>query len=135
MYSFSTAMRRWKDFIKHVDEKYRQWKLDTKVKVFHESMLCFMKCPWNCILCNTPKEKCHNPCLKTFLVAFNVSHHSLRTCILERKKLSSRLLKWSGMAFNQVRRWIVLLFLVFVTEFQQILFNSSFIYKKITKTK
>ena len=82
-----TAMRKWKDFLKHVDEKYRQWKLDTKVKESHESMLCFMKYPWNCILWNTLKEKCHNPCLKTFLVAFNISHHSLRTCILERKKI------------------------------------------------
>ena len=30
------------------DEKHTQWNLDTKVKIFHESISCFMKCPWNC---------------------------------------------------------------------------------------
>ena len=28
-----------------IDEKHTQLNLDTKVKVFHESILCFMKCP------------------------------------------------------------------------------------------
>ena len=31
--------------------------LDTKVKVFHESILCFTKWPWNCISWNLLKEK------------------------------------------------------------------------------
>ena len=30
-----------------IDKKYAQWSLDIKAKVFHESILCFMKCPWN----------------------------------------------------------------------------------------
>ena len=32
-----------------IDEKHTQWHWDTKVKVFHESISWFMKCPWNCI--------------------------------------------------------------------------------------
>ena len=32
-----------RDFI--IDEKHTQRNLDTKVKGFHESMSCFMKCP------------------------------------------------------------------------------------------
>ena len=48
-----------------IDEKGTQWNLDTKVKVFHESISCFMKCPWKWkILWNTQKE---NPCLYCFL--------------------------------------------------------------------
>ena len=31
--------------------------LDTKVKVFHESISCVMKSPWNCISWNALKEK------------------------------------------------------------------------------
>ena len=34
--------------------------LDTKVEVFHESILCFMKWPWNCISWNALKEKFHS---------------------------------------------------------------------------
>ena len=40
-----------------IDEKHTQWMLDTKVKVFHESILCFTKWPWNCISWNLLKEK------------------------------------------------------------------------------
>ena len=29
-----------------IDEKRTQWMLNTKVKVFHESISCFMKWPW-----------------------------------------------------------------------------------------
>ena len=48
-----------------IDEKGTQWNLDTKVKVFHESISCFMKCPWKWkILWNTQKE---NPCFYYFL--------------------------------------------------------------------
>ena len=32
-----------------IDEKHTQWHWDTKVKVFHESISWFMKCPWNYI--------------------------------------------------------------------------------------
>ena len=39
--------------------KYTQWNLDTKVYLFHESISCFMKCPWNYISCNIQKEKFH----------------------------------------------------------------------------
>ena len=39
------------------DEKQTQWNLDTKVKVFHESISYFMKCSWNCISWNAFKEK------------------------------------------------------------------------------
>ena len=35
-------------------------KLDTKAKVFHESISCFMKCPWNCISWNALKEIFHS---------------------------------------------------------------------------
>ena len=39
-------------------------KLDTKAKVFHESISCFMKCHWNCISWNVLKEIFHSdPCL------------------------------------------------------------------------
>ena len=41
-------------------EKYTQWNLDTKVKVFHESISCFMKCSWNCISWNALKEIFHS---------------------------------------------------------------------------
>ena len=37
-------------FCKHnffIDEKHTQWMLDTKVKVFYDNILCFMKWPWN----------------------------------------------------------------------------------------
>ena len=40
-----------------IDEKHTEWMLDTKVKVFHESISCFMKWPWNCISWNALKEK------------------------------------------------------------------------------
>ena len=43
-----------------IDEKHTQWMLDTKVKVFHESILCFMKWSWNCISWNPLKEKFHS---------------------------------------------------------------------------
>ena len=39
------------------DEKHTQWNLATKVKVFHESSICFTKCPYDCISWNTLKEK------------------------------------------------------------------------------
>ena len=39
-----------------IDEKNAQWHWDTKVKVFHESISWFMKCPWNCISWNALKE-------------------------------------------------------------------------------
>ena len=42
-----------------IDEKHMQWNLDTKVKLFHESMSYFMKCPWNCISWNGLKERFH----------------------------------------------------------------------------
>ena len=37
-----------------------QWNLDSKVKVCHESISCFIKCPWNCISWNASNEKIHN---------------------------------------------------------------------------
>ena len=43
-----------------IDEKNAQWMLDTKVKVFHESISCFMKWPWNYISWNALKEKFHS---------------------------------------------------------------------------
>ena len=43
-----------------IDEKHTQWHWGTKVKVFHESILWFMKCPWNCNSRNTLKEKFHS---------------------------------------------------------------------------
>ena len=43
-----------------IDEKHTQWNLDTKVKVFHQSILCFMKYPWNCTSWNTLKEIFHS---------------------------------------------------------------------------
>ena len=43
-----------------IDKKHTQWMLDTKVKVFHESISCFMKWPWNCISWNALKEKFHS---------------------------------------------------------------------------
>ena len=39
-----------------IDEKHTQWNLDTKAKVFHEGISCFLKCPWNCISWNALKE-------------------------------------------------------------------------------
>ena len=44
---------------KHIffnDEKRKQWNLNTKVKVFHESISCFMKWPWNCTSWNAMKN-------------------------------------------------------------------------------
>ena len=43
-----------------IDEKRTQWMLGTKAKVFRESMSCFMKSAWNCILWNALKEKFHS---------------------------------------------------------------------------
>ena len=40
-----------------IDEKHTQWHWDTRVKVFHESLSRFMKCPWNCVSWNALKEK------------------------------------------------------------------------------
>ena len=39
------------------------WSINTKVEGFHESILCFMKCPWNCISWNALKEKFHSASL------------------------------------------------------------------------
>ena len=43
-----------------IGEKHTQWMLDTKIKVFHESISCFMKWPWSCISWNALKEKFHS---------------------------------------------------------------------------
>ena len=43
-----------------IDEKRTQWMLGTKVKVFHESISCFMKSTWNCISWNALKERFHS---------------------------------------------------------------------------
>ena len=43
-----------------IDEKHAQWNLDTKAKVFHEIISCFMKCPWNFISWNALKENFHS---------------------------------------------------------------------------
>ena len=43
-----------------IDEKRTQWMLGTKLKVFHESISCFMKSPWNCISWNALKERFHS---------------------------------------------------------------------------
>ena len=58
--------------------------LDTKVKVFHESISCFMKWPWNCISWNALKEKFHSvsfPLQKEIkdltIEVFNLSTHFL----------------------------------------------------------
>ena len=40
-----------------INEKHTQWNLETKVKVFHESISCFIKCVWSCIPWNALKEK------------------------------------------------------------------------------
>ena len=62
-------------FYKHnffVDKKHMQWNLDTKVKVFHESILCFIKCIWNCISENPRNTLKENfavyPCLNVKFV-------------------------------------------------------------------
>ena len=43
-----------------IDEKCTKWNLNTMVKVFHESISCFMKWPWNCVSWNALKEKFHS---------------------------------------------------------------------------
>ena len=43
-----------------IDVKRTQWMLGTKAKVFHESISCFMKSPWNCISWNALKERFHS---------------------------------------------------------------------------
>ena len=43
-----------------IDDKRKQWNLNTQVKVFHESISCFMKYPRNCISWNCLKEKFHS---------------------------------------------------------------------------
>ena len=40
-----------------IDEKNTQWTVDTKAKVFHESISCFMRWPRNCISWNALKKK------------------------------------------------------------------------------
>ena len=50
-----------------IDEKPTQWNFNTKVKVFHESISCFTKGPWNCILWNTLKEKFNSVSLPLYL--------------------------------------------------------------------
>ena len=42
------------------DEKQTQWNLDAKAKVFHDSISCFMKYPWNYISWNALKENFHS---------------------------------------------------------------------------
>ena len=58
-----------------INEKSTQWSLNTKVKRFHESISCFMKCPWNCISLNAPKEM-----FTVFLCLNNFS----TTCLMAR---------------------------------------------------
>ena len=43
-----------------IDKKRTQQNLNTKVKVFHESISCFTKWPSKCILWNDLKEKFHS---------------------------------------------------------------------------
>ena len=50
-----------------IDGKHTQWNLDTNVKVFHESISYFMKCPWKCL---SKKSFTVYPCLKTWLLSF-----------------------------------------------------------------
>ena len=47
--------------------------LDTKAKVFHESILHFMKWPWNCLSWNALKEKFHS-------VSFSLKKRSWQRC-------------------------------------------------------
>ena len=37
-----------------------KWNLDTKVKVFHESISCFMKCSWNWYIMKCSERKFHS---------------------------------------------------------------------------
>ena len=46
-----------------IDEKRTQQNLNTKLKVFHESILCFMKWPSKCIPWNVLEEKFHSASL------------------------------------------------------------------------
>ena len=70
-----------------IDEKHTQWMLDTKVKVFHESILCFMKWPWNCISWNALKEKFHSVSFPLYIHFFfdklTYSKHLTRTRAIE----------------------------------------------------
>ena len=54
-----------------------QWNFDTKVKVFHESISCFIKCPWNCTSWNAPKEKFHSAPLPLQMIKVHVTDYLL----------------------------------------------------------
>ena len=70
-----------------IDEKRTQWNLNTNVKLFHESISCFMKWPWNCISWNSLKEKFHSvssplesfhiPCPKTLRTAKRIKRYTI----------------------------------------------------------
>ena len=53
----------------------RAMKLDTKAKVFHESISCFMKCPWNCISWNALKEIFHSVSLPFHFIYSKIKSH------------------------------------------------------------
>ena len=60
--------------------------LDTKIKEFHESILCFMKWSWNCISWNALKERFHSvslPSLKRccffYMTSLSVTLSTLKT--------------------------------------------------------
>ena len=64
-YLCTTAFDYWilENLCKHnffIDEKRTQLNLDTKVKVFHESISCFMNCPWNRTSWNALNGKLHS---------------------------------------------------------------------------
>ena len=75
-----------------IDEKHTQWMLDTKVKVFHESILCFMKWPWNCILWNDHETVFHEMLWKkNFTVYPSLKHiyfFNLEPCLYLYQALS-----------------------------------------------
>ena len=77
-----------------IDEKCMQWNLNTKVKVFHGSIWCFMKWLWNCISSNALKKKV-SQCILAFKVdpnSTNVSRATDAIC-------------WQIVFFNVHLRW------------------------------
>ena len=75
--------------------------LDTKVKVFHESISCFMKWSWNCISWNALKEKFYSVSFPLRLYRFWIHFHSyLLSCYKSFLSSFSVLVNYTMWSFN-----------------------------------
>ena len=69
-----------------IDEKCTQWNLNTKVKVFHESISCFMKCP----------ERKISQCIHPLRIPLESCFWSLQFM-----SINSKFLRWKAAQFHK----------------------------------